>query len=135
MDEDTTLGMEAAVGEETVELFGKPLLLTHHAEQMAMRRFRLNTTQEVKGFVSYHLMLSGPGRKRRDKALRWTSEENVQIVTREYSECVLVITCYPLYLYRDHQKTKKMRRPPADFATPSPRQKRSKRYVPEHFAV
>lgn len=137
--EDVTLGREMVgegeegeeVGEEgeLAALFGRPLILTHHAEAMIRQRFRLKTHEEVKQFVSYHLLLSGPGRKRRDGALRWTSEENVQVVTRELSNCVLVITAYPLYLYRDRQKTKKARRQAVTYQE-RPTQRRSKKYVP-----
>jgi hypothetical protein len=137
-EEEGENGEENGEGEDdtslciAVSLFAHPLLLTQHAEQMTRRRFRLSTRAEVKAFLAYHLLISGPGRKRRDGALRWTSEENVQIVTREMATCVLVITAYPLYQYRDYQKTKHRRRPPPDPRT-APTQKRSKkRAIQEH---
>lgn len=114
---------EGEEGKEGKEQTGEPpLVLTHHASAMVMRRFKLRE-EETLPFVEHHLLVSGPGRKRRDGALRFTSEENVQVVTKAYPHCTLVLTCYPLPVSRTWRKDRKVRRKPVDY-TEVTRQKR-----------
>lgn len=91
-------------GEE--EVLPWPVFIQDHALERAKAHFNLRTNEEAEAFIRSELGRSSSTRRRRDNALRWTTD-TTQIVTRQDSTGVWVITCYPKPKGRSWPKDKK----------------------------
>lgn len=92
---------------ETEETLPWPVYITSHALERAREKFKLHTDEEAEAFIRQELGRSTSTRKRRDGALRWTTE-TAQIVTRQSEDGVWVLTCYPTPERRSWPKDKKV---------------------------
>lgn len=93
-------------GEEEVTI-PWPVYVTAHALERAKEKFNLRSDEEAEAFIRQELGRSTSTRKRKDGALRWTTE-TTQLVTTQNETGVHVLTCYPKPPRRSWPKDKKV---------------------------